>query len=76
MDRETSDRLEHRLDRIEQTLVKNTESLVYHIKRTDELQDLVSMTSKHVLMVQGVFKAVLGLAAITAAVGGVLAALY
>jgi hypothetical protein len=67
-------RIEERLDRIDVTLARNTESLEYHIKRTDELQDLTKMTARHVVVVQGIFKAVMGLAAVVTAVGAIIAA--
>lgn len=71
--REDLRRVEERLDRIDVTLARNTESLEYHIKRTDELQGLTEMTARHVIVVQGVFKILMGLAAIATAVGTVLA---
>lgn len=72
MDEPFKQRLEERLDRIDTTLARNTESLEYHIRRTDDLQELVQLTSRHVIMVQGVFKAALAIAVIGTAAGALL----
>ena len=66
------DKIADRLNSIDVTLVKNTESLEYHIRRTDELQALVEMTTKHVLMVQGFSKIGIGIIGIGAGIAGIL----
>ena len=71
MRRNFEDRVEDRLDSIDKTLVRNTESLEYHIKRTNDLQSMVEMTSKHVIVVQGIFKAIMALVAVVAAGTGI-----
>lgn len=72
---ERFDRLEEKIDGIKDEmsktnviLAKNTESLEYHIKRTDLLESKVSHIEGHVKMMQGATKvvgALLALASLT-----------
>lgn len=69
------DRIEEKLDEVKDELsttniilAKNTESLEYHIKRTDLLETKVSHIDGHVKMMQGATKvvgALLALASLT-----------
>lgn len=69
------DRIEEKLDEVKDELsttniilAKNTESLEYHIKRTDLLESKVSHIDGHVKMMQGASKvvgALLALASLT-----------
>jgi hypothetical protein len=51
---------------IDKTLDRNTDSLDMHIKRTNLLEKKLAPIDKHVTMVNGVIKFLLGLAALTA----------
>lgn len=46
------DKLDERLDGIAVTLVKNTESLEYHIKRTDLLEKKITLLDEDVMPVK------------------------
>jgi hypothetical protein len=67
------DRYEEKLDKITEqiseiniTLARNTVSLEEHIKRTNILENKLEPVEKHVVMVNGVIKFLLGLAALSA----------
>jgi len=59
-------KIEESLSRIDKTLERNTVSLEYHIKITDMLESKVEHVDTHVKMVNGVFKFLLGVAALSA----------
>lgn len=59
--------LDHRLDEMTVLLAKQQQSLEYHIKRTDLLQEEIKPIRKHVYMVQGV-GAFLGILALIATI--------
>lgn len=52
------DKIEDRLDSIDKTLIKNTESLEYHIKRTDLLQEQVKTLDTNLKPVEDHVKSV------------------
>lgn len=52
------------ISKIEITMGINTESLAYHIKRTDELQDMAQDFKEHMLVVNTAFKVIVGIGAV------------
>lgn len=61
------DKLDTRLNSIDVTLAKNTESLEYHIKRTDLLEKQIAPVVKHVNHVEGILR-FFGLVGVVAAI--------
>lgn len=58
------DRIETSINQIDKTLARNTDSLEFHIKRTNLLEKKVEHVDHHVTMVNGVLKFILGLSAL------------
>lgn len=55
---EKLDKITEHLSSIDVTLAVNTESLVTHVKRTNLLEAELKPVTKHVAMVEGIFKAI------------------
>ena len=66
------DRLQENMNDMDKTLVRNTDSLEHHIKRTDLLEESIKPLKKHVLMAEAVLK-VMGL---TAAISSFVAVIF
>lgn len=60
------DRIEQKLHEIDKTLSRNTDSLEYHVARTDALEDKLKPIQSHVLRVEGAVKLVVAIVAIAA----------
>lgn len=68
MDNKSFDRLESKVDKLQdslvdirETLTRNTTSLEYHIKRTDLLEKQVSNLPKRVLVIVSLLSGIAGL---------------
>ena len=77
-----SERMEKKIDlilekvhSIDLTLVKQHESLVHHIKRTNLLEETIEPIKKHVTIVQGLFAVALAAAVLSSAIVGILKAI-
>lgn len=73
------EKIDNKLDHISETLIRNTESLEYHIKRTNLLETKIQTLDndlkpieRHVTLVNGIIRAVIVLIPL---VGGILAIL-
>lgn len=64
--------MEKRLDSIDQTLVKNTTLLDYHIKRTNILEEEIIPIKNHVTIVHTILKGVPWILGILGALAGLL----
>jgi len=68
----TLDSLDKRLDRLDVTMARNTEVLELHVRRTNELEDLVLPLEKRRQNVDGFVRISLGAIGAIAGVGGVI----
>lgn len=66
------DKLQENMNEMDKTLVRNTDSLELHMKRTDLLEESIKPIRKHVLMAEAVLK----LMGLTAVVSSFIAVLY
>lgn len=65
------EKIADRLGSIDVTLAKQEESLSFHIKRTNQLESVVSSVVKHIQMINGIIKFIAAVFATTAFIAGV-----